>query len=210
MLVDKRGPCPCSVKQTGGACPQTWKHTCTCMCEALQLRVRKPRHAGKAQRLRDDSHVSNWLKDHFTCQHTALCSFVLVMYWCFCMLHFGPNSSQSCARATWLGPARLHVVIDDQIRKVKHCQEHKLVNSVDRKLVTLFGPVFLGFSVRRVLLYPFTYQNLVFNLVLHFRADKTYQNNAGLLFVWWMATKFEIIADRICIFQVTLFVHCVI
>ena len=29
--------------------------------------------------------------------------------------HVGPNSSQSCARATWLGPARLHVLIDDQI-----------------------------------------------------------------------------------------------
>jgi len=79
--------------------------------------------------------------------------------------HFGPNSSQSCARATWLGPARLHVLIENQIQKAKHCQEHKLVNSGDRKLVTLFGLVFLGFSVRRVLLYLFVYQNLVFNLV---------------------------------------------
>ena len=79
--------------------------------------------------------------------------------------HVGPNSSQSCARATWLGPARLHVLIDDQIEKAKHCQEHKLVNSGDRKLVTLFGPVFLGFLVRHVLPYTFVYQNLVFNLV---------------------------------------------
>ena len=27
--------------------------------------------------------------------------------------HFGPNSSQSCARGTWLGPMQVHVLIDE-------------------------------------------------------------------------------------------------
>jgi hypothetical protein len=40
-------PCHFSMQRTSGAHPHTWKHRCTCMCEAAQLRARKPRYAGK-------------------------------------------------------------------------------------------------------------------------------------------------------------------
>ena len=108
---------------------------------------------------------ATWLEDHCTCQHIACCPCVLLLYWCFRTLPFWLKLFAELCMATWRGPARLHVLIENQIQKAKHCQEHKLVNSGDRKLVTLFGLVFLGFSVRHVLLSSFVYRNLVFNLV---------------------------------------------